>query len=68
MSQLKQMINTLKSSRNPNLMMYQMMQNNPQFRQVMDYVNQNGGNPKDAFYTLARQKGIDPNEILNMLK
>ena len=48
--------------------MNQLLTNNPQIKQIMDYVNQSGGDPKKAFYALAEQKGIDPQEILNMMK
>ena len=46
----------------------QMAMNNPQMRQVMEYIQQNGGNAKQAFYTLAQQKGVDPNEVLKQLQ
>lgn len=41
--------------------------NNPQLAQAIKYVNDNGGNPKDAFYKLAKEKGVDPQSILNSL-
>ena len=50
---------------NPQGVLNQLMQNNPQVRQVMALAN---GDPKTAFYSLAKQKGVDPNSILNMLK
>lgn len=62
------MMNLMRNSGNPQAMLSSMMQNNPQVKQVMDFVNQNGGDPKKAFYDLAKQNGIDPQEILNMLK
>lgn len=43
----------------------QLMQNNPGMKQVIDYVNANGGDPKEAFYKLAKERGIDPDSILN---
>lgn len=46
----------------------QMSTNNPQMQQVMDVIRQNGGDPKAAFYSMAQQKGVDPNAILNQLK
>ena len=55
-------------SQNPQLLLNQMMTNNPQMKQVMDIIKQAGGDPKKAFYSLAEQKGVDPEEILNMLK
>lgn len=45
-----------------------LMQNNPGMKQALDYVNANGGNPKEAFYKLAQEKGVDPQAILNSLK
>lgn len=63
-----QLINMVKSSGNPQAMMNQIMSNNPQVRQIMNYVNQNGGDPKAAFYKLAEKKGINPEEILSQLK
>lgn len=65
---LQQMANVIKNSRNPKAMLEQMMQSNPQIQQAMNYINQNGGNAKDAFYALARQKGVDPESVLRMFR
>ena len=62
------MMNLLKSANNPQMLLQQMMQNNPQIKMVMDYINKNGGNPKQAFYNMAKQKGINPDEVLKMLQ
>ena len=48
--------------------MNQMIQSNPQYKQVMDYVKQNGNDPKAAFYKMAQEKGVNPDDILNALK
>ena len=42
--------------------------NNPQLQQVMQMVKASNMTPKQYFYMLAKQKGIDPNTILNMFK
>lgn len=68
LSQIKNMMNMIRSAGNPQLMLQQMAQNNPQLRQVMNLINQSGGDPKAAFYKLAQEKGIDPQQILDMLK
>ena len=68
MSRVKQMMGMINSSGNPQMMMNQMLTGNPQFKQVMDLINQSGGDPKKAFYALAEQNGVDPNDILSMLK
>lgn len=58
----------IKNAGNPQMMLQQMMSQNPQIQQVMQYVKDNGGNAKTAFYKLAEQKGVNPEEILQMLK
>ena len=65
---LKQMLQMLRVARNPQEMLSQMMQNNPQYREIIDYIQQNGGDPKQAFYKKAQEMGVDPNEILSQLQ
>lgn len=67
-TQIKDMVNLVRSSGNPNAALEYLARTNPQIRQVMNMVNQSGGDPRAAFYSLAKQKGVDPNQILNMLK
>lgn len=68
LSQIKQMMNMVRSAGNPQAMLQSMAQNNPQMKQVMDIVGQSGGDPKTAFYRMAEEKGVDPEQILSMLK
>lgn len=68
LNQIKQMMNMVRSAGNPQAMLYQIAQSNPQVKQVMDMVNQSGGDPKSAFYKLAQEKGVNPEQILEMLK
>lgn len=65
---LRQMFQTIKSAQNPQAMLNQMMQNNPQYNQVMSYIQQSGGDPRQAFYKMAEEKGINPEEILSQLR
>ena len=58
----------LQMSRNPQIMMQTMVKSNPAMKQAMEYIQANGGNPKDAFYKLAQEKGVDPDEFLKSLK
>ena len=68
LQKVKQMMDTIKSARNPQAMLQNMINQNPQYKQVMDYINKNGGDPKTAFYKLAEQQGVNPDDILNMFK
>ena len=66
--QVKQMISLVRSAGNPQLMMNQIMQSSPAMKQVMDIVNRYGGDANKAFYEMAKENGIDPQEIINLLK
>ena len=68
LSQIKNMIGMLNGSSNPEAMLQYLMASNPKFKDAMNLVRQNGGSPKDAFYALAKQKGINPDEIIRLLK
>lgn len=61
MGQVNPILEMLNQRQNP-------QQNKTPMQQVMEYVQQNGGDPRIAFYKLAKEKGIDPNYILSMLK
>ena len=63
--QVTQMWQRLKGASNPQELLNQALQNNPQLKQLIELSN---NNPKTAFYNLAKQKGIDADYILNMLK
>ena len=65
MLQAKQMMQAIRSSGNPQAMINQMVSQNPQINQI---INQYGGDPKTAFYKYAEANGVDPNDILNMMK
>ena len=67
-SRAKQLMQTVKAAGNPQMMLNQMMGQNPQLKQVMDYVNANGGDPKAAFYKMAQERGVNPDDILSQLR
>lgn len=65
LNQAKQMVQTIKSCNNPQAMVNQMLEQNPQVNQI---IQQYGGDPKTAFYKYAEANGINPNDILQMMK
>ena len=65
MAQMKNMVDMVKNSNNPQALIQNLVQQNPR---VQALIQQYGGDPKTAFYSLAQQKGINPDDILNMLK
>lgn len=63
-NRILQTITQIKSMGNPQMMLQQM----PQYKQVMQYVDANGGDAKSAFYAKAKEMGIDPDEIVKAMR
>lgn len=63
-NKIMQAVSQIKSLGNPQMMLQQM----PQYKQVMDYVNANGGDAKSAFYKKAQEMGIDPDEVIKAMR
>ena len=61
---MMQMLNMIK----PQNIMDQMLRNNPNYSKALELIRQNGGDAQKAFYNLANQYGVDPNEILKQIK
>lgn len=66
--QIKQRIGSLQSLGNPQAALNQLMSQNPQMRQAMQYVQQNGGDPKQAMIKLAQEQGLDPQSIFDAIR
>lgn len=67
-AQIRQTINVLRGLRDPGAAMSAAMAGNPAMRQVQSYISANGGDARTAFYKLAQEKGIDPNEIIKLFQ
>ena len=65
--QIKQMMKTVQMAQNPQLALNQMISQNPQLKQVMDMVNQNGGDVNNLIRTVAEQNGISTQDIMELL-
>ena len=65
---VKQMMNMVRTAQNPQLVLNQLATSNPLLKQAMDLTQQYGGDSMKALSETAKQMGIDPNEIMNMLK
>ena len=65
---IKQMMAAVRSAGDPNAMLQQMMATNPQMQKVQQIIQQNGGDARTAFYAVAQQQGVDPEQILAMLR
>lgn len=61
-------MNTVQMAGNPAAALQTIATNNPMIQQAMQLIQQSGGDGKAAFEKLAREQGIDPAQIMNMLK
>lgn len=49
-------------------MLEMLSKQNPNVRNAMDMANKYGGDPKAAFYALAKERGVDPETVLSYLR
>ena len=65
---IKQAMNLIRSSGNPQAMMQQILTSNPNYGKLQELIRDNGGDTQKAFYAMAEKLGVDPNEIISALK
>ena len=65
---LFEMYKQVRNSNNPNQVMEKVLPSLPKYQEIMQYIQNNGGDAKTAFYNMAAQKGVDPEKILTLLK
>ena len=68
MGRIKQMMSAVKMAQNPQAMLNELMMSNPNLKEVMDFIQQSGGNPTTAFYSMADKMGVNPQDIMDLLK
>ena len=68
LQQIKQAFGMIRGAKNPQAALMGMMGNNPQMQQVQNIISQHGGDPMQAFRAMAEENGLDPDEILSMIR
>ena len=63
-----QLINNVKNSSNPEQMIFNMAQSNPQVASIINQAAKNGQSYKDLFYSAAQARGINPEQIISLLR
>ena len=64
----KSIFSMLNGSSNPYQLLINIAAKNPMIKNIMDSADKSGKSYQDTFYELAKQKGVDPNSIINQLK
>ena len=67
LNNLGNVMQMLMGSGNPMQMLEKMAMSNPQLQPIIGMLQACNGNPQQAFYALAQQRGIDPNSILSQI-
>lgn len=65
---IQQIVNMAKSGTNPMQMIQMMSGQNPQMQNIINILNNGKISPKQLFMNMANQKGINPNDVINMFK
>lgn len=61
-------MNMIKSASNPQAMLNQMLQNNPNYKKIQELGQQYNGDYEKAFRDTAKTMGVDPDEFINNFK
>ena len=64
----KSILGMLNGSANPYQLLVNIAAKNPMIKNIMDSADKSGKSYQDMFYELAKQRGIDPDNIINQLK
>ena len=65
---IQKIIQMAKSVNNPQQLLNSLAGQNPQLNQVMQLVNSGKMTPKQIFMNMANQQGVNPDDIISMLK
>ena len=65
---INQTLGLMSALQNQTKSMQAALQSNPKYQEVMELIAKAGGDPKTAFYNLAREKGVDPNAFLKAMQ
>ena len=65
--QMKSIYQAFKNAKNPMALFQEMAMRNPQLQPVMNMLRQ-GMNPNQIFNQVCQQKGINPQDLINMFK
>ena len=68
LQQIKQAWATIKNLGNPQAMMEHVLKNNPKGAEINRLLQEANGNPEKAFRDKAKEMGVNPDEILDLLK
>ena len=67
-AQIRNLMSAARGAKDSEAIMEQMIANNPQYQQAYTQMKQEGGTLKEVFMNRAKSLGVNPDDVLNMLK
>lgn len=65
---LFQMMNMCKNASDPNQFLADLLNQNPNAKEMFLAMKNSGKTPRDFFYQMASEKGVNPDTIINSIK
>lgn len=66
--QIKNLMSMVQMSTDPNAALANLINQNPTVKNLIMLAKSNGSDLQQVFYTLAQQRGVNPNDIINALR
>lgn len=66
--QIKNMMSMVQMSANPQIALQNIVNQNPNLQNILNLANSNGANLQQVFYNMAKQKGVNPEDVINALR
>jgi len=66
--QIKNMMSMVQMSANPQMALQNIVNQNPNLQNILNLANSNGANLQQVFYNMAKQKGVNPEDVINALR
>lgn len=67
LGQMKSIYDAFRNSRNPMALFQQLAMRNPQMQPILNMLKQ-GANPNQLFEQICKQRGINPQELMNIFR
>ena len=67
-AQIRNLMTAARGAKDSEAIMQQVIANNPQYQQAYTQMKEEGGTLKEVFMNRAKALGVNPDDVLNMLK
>lgn len=58
----------MKSTNNPQMLVSQLINNDPRMAEINKLIEQSGGDPEKAFRAKAQELGVNPDDVMSLFR